>query len=219
MNYNDYNIQLNDTEDHRKCVGGKWDEIGKLQIDFLKEQGLEKNMKFLDIGCGSLRGGRHLIHYLNPYKYFGIDCNQSLVDLGRRKELGINFWKVRDNNFVIDKNFDFSKFSKIFDMALAFSVFTHLPPIYFELCLHRLSKVLRKGSKFYATFWLCPEDLEFDQPVKQCEDIIPTHSYKDPFHYKLSTIDKIIFDEWTYKLCEFNHPRNQMMLCFSREKD
>ena len=52
-------------------------------------------MKFLDIGCGSLRGGRHLIHYLNPYKYFGIDCNQSLVDLGRRKELGINFWKVR----------------------------------------------------------------------------------------------------------------------------
>jgi hypothetical protein len=56
MNYNDYNIQLNDTEDHRRCVGGKWDEIGKLQIDFLKEQGLEKNMKFLDIGCGSLRG-------------------------------------------------------------------------------------------------------------------------------------------------------------------
>ena len=34
MNYNDYNIQLNDTDDHRRCVGGKWDEIGKLQIDF-----------------------------------------------------------------------------------------------------------------------------------------------------------------------------------------
>ena len=61
MNYNDYNIQLNDTEDHRRCVGGKWDEIGKLQTDFLKEQGLEKNMKFLDIGCGSLRGGRRTL--------------------------------------------------------------------------------------------------------------------------------------------------------------
>jgi hypothetical protein len=66
---------------------------------------------------------------------------------------------------------------------------------------------------------LCPEDLEFDQPIKQCEDIIPTHSYKDPFHYKLSTIDKIISDEWSYEPCKFDHPRNQMMLCFSKEKD
>ena len=32
MNYNDYNIQLNDTDDHRRCVGGKWGDTIKLII-------------------------------------------------------------------------------------------------------------------------------------------------------------------------------------------
>jgi SAM-dependent methyltransferase len=191
----------------------------QFQIDFMKDHGLKKEMKFLDIGCGSLRGGRHFINYLNPYKYFGIDCNRSLVDLGRQKELGINFWKVRDSNFVIDEYFEFNKFSKIFDSALAFSLFTHLPPIYLELCLSRLSKVFRRGSKFYATFWLCDEKVNFEDPIKQCEDIVSTHSYKDPFHYKLSTIEKCLTEEWSYSLIDFNHPRNQKMLCFLKEKD
>lgn len=218
MNYNDYYKQLSNNDDYRKCVGGKWDEIGKLQINFMKDQGLKPDMKFLDIGCGSLRGGRYFIEYLQPYKYFGIDCNQSLIDIGRKKELGINFWKVRDSNFVVNEYFDFNRFSKIFDSALAFSVFTHLPPIYLELCLHRLSKVFRKDSKFYATFWLCDENIEFDHTIKQCEDIVPTSSYKDPFHYKLSSIDKCLNNTWTYDFVNFEHPRNQKMICFSKNK-
>jgi len=220
MNYNEYHRSLSNNDDHRKCVGGKWEEIGKLQIDFMKNQGLRPEMKFLDIGCGSLRGGRHFINYLNPHKYYGIDCNQSLIDLGRKKELGINFWKVRDLNFMVSEYFEFDKFSKIFDTALAFSVFTHLPPIYLELCLHKLSKVFRKGSRFYATFWLCDESLDFDSPLKQCDDIVPTHSFKDPFHYKLSTIDKCLSNKWTYKIIDdFIHPRNQKMICFLKEKE
>lgn len=219
MNYNDYHIQLSHSDDYRKCVGGKWDEIGKLQINFMKDQGLKPDMKFLDVGCGSLRGGRHFIEYLQPYKYFGIDCNQSLIDIGRKKELGINFWKIRDSNFVVNEYFEFNRFSKIFDSALAFSVFTHLPPIHLELCLHRLSKVFRKGSKFYATFWLCDEGIEFDQLIKQCENIVPTSLYKDPFHYKLSSIDKCLNNNWDYYFVDFEHPRNQKMICFSKNKD
>ena len=44
--------------------------------------------------------------------------------------------------------FNFNKFEKIFDSALAFSLFTHLPSHYLKLCLHRLSKVFRSGSHF-----------------------------------------------------------------------
>ena len=65
MKDNDYNFTLSPEElktfDHRRDVGGKWNEIGDLQISFMKSQGLESCMKFLDIGCGCLRGGRHFI--------------------------------------------------------------------------------------------------------------------------------------------------------------
>ncbi len=42
---------------HRNVVGGMWDEIGKLQFDFLNAEGLRADVDFLDVGCGVLRGG------------------------------------------------------------------------------------------------------------------------------------------------------------------
>ena len=51
------NKVLNREEPHRGVVGGMWDEIGKLQFEFMVKQGLKSEHKFLDIGCGSLRGG------------------------------------------------------------------------------------------------------------------------------------------------------------------
>jgi hypothetical protein len=53
------------------AVGGMWEEIGKLQLDFLVNQGLRPTHKFLDIGCGTLRGGRHFIRYLDAGNYAG----------------------------------------------------------------------------------------------------------------------------------------------------
>ena len=43
---------------HRDVVGGLWEEIGCLQLSVLKRIGLQKSHTLLDIGCGSLRGGR-----------------------------------------------------------------------------------------------------------------------------------------------------------------
>ena len=49
---------------HREAVGGLWDEMGRLQFDFLVAQGLQPHHKMLDIGCGSMRGGRHFVNHL-----------------------------------------------------------------------------------------------------------------------------------------------------------
>ena len=58
-NVNSYWRQLRKDEikkgKHRESVGGMWDEIGCLQFEFLKKQGLLPEHKFLDVGCGSLR--------------------------------------------------------------------------------------------------------------------------------------------------------------------
>ena len=45
---------------HRNTIGGNWNEMGKLQNNLLLEQGLKPHQILMDIGCGSLRGGRTL---------------------------------------------------------------------------------------------------------------------------------------------------------------
>ena len=82
----------------------------------------------LDVGCGSLRGGRHFIEYLNEYNYYGTDLNPSLIEAGRTKELTREQnRKVRDSNFIASDNFDINFDCSDFDYGLALSVFTHLP--------------------------------------------------------------------------------------------
>jgi hypothetical protein len=49
--------------DHRAYVGGLWEEIGRLQFEFLLRQSLAPSDCFLDIAGGSLRGGVHSINF------------------------------------------------------------------------------------------------------------------------------------------------------------
>jgi hypothetical protein len=71
--------------DHRAYVGGLWEEIGRLQFEFLLRQGLAPSDCLLDITRGSLRGGVHFINYVNPGNYLGIQKQRRLVELGIEK--------------------------------------------------------------------------------------------------------------------------------------
>src|SRR6478752_254837 len=73
-------------DDLRSTVGGHWDEIGRLQFEFLVAEGLEPRHAFLDLGCGVLRGGVHFVRYLDPGNYYGIDISSAMID-GARREL------------------------------------------------------------------------------------------------------------------------------------
>jgi hypothetical protein len=68
---------------HRDLVGGLWDEIGVLQFDFLRQQGLLPQHKLMDIGCGALRCGIPIIRYLDEGNYYGLDINASLIEAGQ----------------------------------------------------------------------------------------------------------------------------------------
>jgi hypothetical protein len=51
-----------------------WEDVGRMQFEFLLREGLQPHHHLLDIGCGSFRGGRFVIDYLQEGHYFGIDC-------------------------------------------------------------------------------------------------------------------------------------------------
>lgn len=191
-------------EGHRSSVGGKWDEIGKLQFDFMLKQGLAPHHILLDIGCGSLRGGIHFIKYLKEGNYLGIDKNESWVNAGVRKELGKHIFEEKKPQFVFSDKFEFNKFSKVPDYAIAQSLFTHLTKEDIKFCLKQLHKIVNPRCLFLATFSECN--------VEQ-KNYHRSYSHKC-FQYtqnQMSTFGEN--NGWKARyIGDWNHPRGQKMM-------
>ena len=138
---------------HRRYVGGMWEKIGRLQFLFMLEQHLKPQHCFLDIACGSLRGGIHFIKYLETSNYLGIDKEGLLIDLGIKEELGFDTLKLKQPQFVVSSTFEFKKFTKVPDFAIAQSLFTHLTSQDIELCLSSLRQFVSGSHVFFASFF------------------------------------------------------------------
>jgi cyclopropane fatty-acyl-phospholipid synthase-like methyltransferase len=201
---------------HRSFVGGMWDEIGKLQFDFLRKEGLLPQHKLLDIGCGALRGGIHFIEYLEAGHYYGLDLNGSLIEAGRHELAGAGLTH-KSPNLVVNDSFDLQQFNQKFDYLLAVSVFTHVFANHILRCLGNVREVLAPSGKFFATFFAAPHNIHL-APIIHQPELVKTEYDRDPFHYsademramaKLASLSIEIIGEW-------NHPRGQQMLVFSR---
>ncbi len=206
---------------YKNAVGGLWEEIGKLQFEFLVEQGLKPKHYLLDVGCGSLRGGIHFIRYLETGHYFGIDISKELLDAGR-VELKRNNLTHKKPVLVQMGNFDFQSLNQKFDFALAQSVFTHLPLNSIIRCIMNIQKVLVQGGQFYATFFENPKGKFNLEPVMHPRVDGPkfaTHFDQDPYHYDFETF-KWICEGTSLKveyIGDWNHPRDQKMLVFIKK--
>ena len=137
---------------HRAHVGKQWNRIGQLQLDFLRDQGLQPSERFLDVGCGSFRAGIKLVEYLEPAHYYGIDINHDVIKAGYEHEFDeAGRARLPTANLRATDRFD-CDFGVRFDMAIAQSVFTHISLNLIRLCLHRVAQVMRPGGTFFVTF-------------------------------------------------------------------
>lgn len=205
-----------DPLDHRRQVGGQWEEIGKLQFEYLLTQGLKPSDRFLDVGCGSLRGGVHFIRYLDDGNYYGLDINEQLLEAGRG-ELSVAGLQDRKVTLLADDAFSFDKFEGQFDYALAQSVFTHLPLNAIMRCLSEMERALSVGGRFYATYFANHGRRLNIEPYDELHSLT-TYPDADPFYYdpdvfrwavEGSTLECELIGDW-------NHPRNQQMLLFRK---
>jgi SAM-dependent methyltransferase len=217
---NEYGEQLTSAQirsgKHRDFIGGMWDEIGSLQFEFLKKQGLAPSHRLVDIGCGCLRGGVHFVPYLEKGRYFGIDINASLIEAGK-EELLLNPANAgRQPDLRLTDRFDLAQFGVQFDYALALSVFTHLYTNHIGRCLVEVKKTLAPQGKFFATFFAAPTPLHLEDIAHQPGQVV-THFDRDPFHYSLAEMEALArFAGLSVKFLDgWGHPRDQRMLCFS----
>jgi len=207
--------------DHlRKRVGGNWDVIGPLQLEFLTAEGLAPHHAMLDVGCGTLRGGIHFVRYLDDGNYYGIDIAPEMLEGGRR-ELELVGLGDRRCTLRTTDTFD-ADFGRPFDFSLALSVFTHVPLNSVVLCLTNLSEQLTPGGRFYATFFRCPNGPDRRAPIQQpaYEGFSSAKTYCDRNNYHYSFEDFVFAAQglpFTVEdLADWGHPRGQQMLRFTR---
>jgi hypothetical protein len=137
---------------HRGYVGRDWKKMGLLQYQFMLSKGLKPSDVLYDIGCGSLRGGRHFIKYLNKGHYLGLEAEKRLVELGLDHEVGKEIVDNKLPEFVISSEFEFHRFSRSPNFAMAISLFSHLTETDICSCLTKLASVVSGSCIFFATF-------------------------------------------------------------------
>lgn len=201
--------------EHREMVGGMWDEIGKLQLDFLLAQGMTPGDRLLDVGCGALRGGVHFVRYLAPGRYCGLDVNASLVAAGRQ-ELGETLLRDKAPQLVVSDDFGVAAFGRQFRYALAVSVFTHLDMNRIVLCLARMREVLAPDGRFFASWFEAPQ-AACSTPQQHASGIV-TYYLNDPYHYAYGEMQAMaaLAGVSVERIGDWGHPRGQRMLCFHR---
>jgi hypothetical protein len=137
---------------HRAYIGGRWDEWGQVEFDFMVARGLEPHHVLLDIACGALRAGVHFIPYLDAGNYLGVEKERALIRRGLAKELPREVREQKRPELLVSSTFEFDRLSKQADYALAWSLFTHLNRADLESCLCKLRSYVGPEHQFFATY-------------------------------------------------------------------
>ena len=132
------------------AIGGQWDEHGPLQLEFLKSKGLTPESHLLDFGCGTGRFARHVVPFLKPGRYVGIDISKGALNHARNLAAEESWGKSlphfahSPDGMLLPYLQDFE-----FQFVWAHSVFTHLPPEIIQAVLKDLSQ-MEFGAFFYT---------------------------------------------------------------------
>jgi len=102
-----------------------FESAGRLQIATLLREGMYPQMKVLDLGCGCLRGGYWLIHFLDAGCYFGIEPAVARLQQGIDYVIEPEVFKDKQPRFDTNDRFDMGVFGVKFDIVMARSVWSH----------------------------------------------------------------------------------------------
>jgi len=85
---------------------------GRLQLATLLREGVYPWSKLLDLGCGCLRGGYWIIHFLDRGRYFGIEPQARMLQKGIQLVLEPETLNQKQPRFDNNDRFDLSVFGE-----------------------------------------------------------------------------------------------------------
>ena len=102
-----------------------FEKAGREQLIYMLSAGLNPDSKVVDVGCGVLRAGYWLIHFLDADCYFGIEPHKGRLEMGVNDILEPEVLAAKRPRFDTNAHFDTSVFGEEFDFFLAYSIWTH----------------------------------------------------------------------------------------------
>ena len=151
--------------DHRSKVGpGElYELIGAHQFCVMIKLGLRDHHRLLDLGCGSLRGGKYFINYLGKGNYTGIEPDIDLVAAGVEHELTGEVLALKRPTFHYWDDFLWAErlegmYGLKFDFVLAQSILTHAGRGLVDQIAEDAYLSLVPGGVFAATFFTSMSD-------------------------------------------------------------
>jgi hypothetical protein len=183
-----------------------YETMGRSQFEMLRFWGLREDHHLLDIGCGSLSGGRFAIRFLAPGHYCGIEPQQWLIDEGVRHQLGPAALASKRPEFSNDTGFNLSLFGRQFDFMVAHSILSHTSQAQMRRVFIEAEKVMPAGAIFLASY------VEGESDYSGAEWVYPGVS-----RYTFATVESLAREHGLEcALANWPHPGRQRWLVFYR---
>ena len=167
------------------------DEVsGQLQFEILKRQGCVPSSRVLEVGCGCLNAGRHVMRYLDPDHYVGVDPNEWLVQTAMGEPDVAQLVAEKRARFVHVDTFDASALDVTFDYVLSHSVLSHCAHWQLDQFLAGVTKVLAPGGRILASIYLAEGNAYGSEPAPNLDDSNDEEwQYPGISRFKRSTVD------------------------------
>jgi hypothetical protein len=125
---------------------------GREQLTYLLRAGLNPHSKVCDVGCGVLRAGYWLIHFLDADCYCGIEPHTARLKMGLETILEQDVRQAKRPRFDANATFDASVFRERFDFFLAYSIWTHASKRQIRTMLDSFVRCSTDDAVFLTTF-------------------------------------------------------------------
>lgn len=129
-----------------------FERAGRKLLMLLLNEGLMPDSKVLDIGCGCLRGGYWLIHFLDQKCYCGIEPNKVMLDAGLGVLLEPGLADLKQPRFDANEGFDFAVFAEQFDYVVARAIWNHASKAQIQTMLDEFVSTSTPQSVFLASY-------------------------------------------------------------------
>jgi SAM-dependent methyltransferase len=129
-----------------------FERVGRLGFEVLLREGLLPSSRVLDVGCGALRVGYWLMRFLDPGRYFGIEPNREMLNVGLEQLVEPQVVQRAAAHFSHNDDFDFSVFGERFDFVFARSIWTHASKPQIRAMLASFAASSAPGGVFLASY-------------------------------------------------------------------
>jgi hypothetical protein len=156
--YVDLVEQRLDAGEAHETLGAKYKDpvdfaaSGEAIVDFLRGQGLDPRHRLVDYGCGSLRVGRHIMSYLDPGNYVGMDITDRFFSDGLT-EIGKEAVEHARPTMRVISDSSIEEIAGMSpDWIFSTGVVIHVPPGDMQGFVDRLWSLSRAGTRFVIRF-------------------------------------------------------------------